>query len=86
MTLAESLVYLQERMAVLSAQEPRNRHWKLDDIEAVMRLIERPAASEQIALARIEGYSSAVHGFSESSRLARVNAIARRALGLAVSK
>lgn len=81
MTLAESLLYLRSRAAHVAARDSQHRpHWTADDLEAVLRLIERPAASsEQIALARIEGIASS--GYTPSA-LPAIRAISIKALGL----
>ena len=81
--IVSALIHLKSRLRDCESVDSRHRpHWTGDDMEAVSAIVDRAAAAEQIALARIEGLSTETK-FHESERLARIHRIARRALGLA---
>lgn len=84
MSIAEALLHLRQRAAVVASKDSRHRpHWTAADLEAVLVLVDRPAASEQIALARIEGVTAVVNGYADNKQaIDLVHRISRKALGL----
>lgn len=80
---AEALNHLAGRIEGMAGKDSRHTpHWNQSDQDAVKRLLDRPAAREQVALARIEGLTNVYPSYDEAKRLTIVNVIARRVLGL----
>ena len=72
--------HLMKRLLEVETANPSNRHrWSRDDIRAVSLLLRGEATKEQIALARIEGYSR-TSPYEQTERLRAISQIAREAL------
>lgn len=85
MTAKEALTYLRGRVEDVEVRESRHRPaWTTADIEAVERLMARPASDEQIALARIEGRTIANGAFADdmAKSLRAIRQICRSTLGV----
>lgn len=83
--LIQATLYLRERLRVIGEADSRHApHWTKADAAAATVLLDRAAAQEQIALARIEGISSTVNGYVSAEQTRAINQIARRALNLKV--
>lgn len=77
-----ALDHLQARLSVCKGADSRHRpHWTEADMQAVAAVIDRAAAREQLALARIEGLTAFTR-YQEDETLGRIRVIARKALGL----
>ena len=77
MNAVEATLHLRERMKVVG-DATKQPHWTKADAAAVTVLLDRPAAPEQIALARIEGMTQ--NGYGVDTK--RINRISRTVLGL----